>query len=122
MSLKKLAPFWLQSKIPFILMGILCANCELFKIKENQKPEPVEEKPVARVLDQYLAKDDLTGVVSKNLSEADSIKRVELYIKNWIKKQLMIAEAASKINFDEKAEKRRSWAHPGQAHHGRHPI
>ncbi len=84
-----------------LVAGLLTTQCELFKIKENQDPEAVEEKPIARVLDQYLYADDLAGVASKDLADVDSIKRVESYIKNWIKKQLMIAEAASKINFDE---------------------
>jgi len=56
---------------------------------------------VARVFEKYLYQDDLQGVASSNLSTQDSIKRVESYIKNWVKKQLLISEAANKIEFDE---------------------
>lgn len=73
----------------------------MFKIKENGGDEEVRGKPVARVFEKYLYQQDLVGLTPGNLSYADSIKRVESYLKNWVKKQLLISEAANRIEFNE---------------------
>jgi len=80
---------------------VFLSGCDLFKIKEKKDEETEKPLPVARVYDNYLYEEDLEGIVSKDISPKDSAKRVQLYVKNWIKKQLLINEAASKINFNE---------------------
>ncbi len=89
------------------MLASLLGSCDLFIIKEDSSDQLIEKKPVVRVFEKYLYHDDLQGLASSNLSVQDSIKRVESYMKNWVKKQLLIAEAANKIEFDEAEIERR---------------
>lgn len=75
--------------------------CDFIKMKEDPKLEETTSEPVARVHDQFLYEDDIQGMITPEMSESDSAERVERYINNWIKKQLLIEEASSKIEFDE---------------------
>ena len=88
---------WAGLSIYLTVIVLVLGGCELFKIKENQDAQVVDEKPVARVFNKYLYQNDLRGITSKGTTVTDSIKRVDLYLKNWIKKQLMISEASSQI-------------------------
>ena len=88
-------------KIWLAIIALFQGGCDLFIIKDQNGNQLNEREPVARVFEKYLYKDDLQGVASSNLSEQDSITRVESYMKNWVKKQLLISEAANKIEFDE---------------------
>jgi len=58
-------------------------------------------KPIARVHNNYLYPKDVEGLVPRGTSKEDSASRIERYINSWIKKQLLIDEAATKIDFDE---------------------
>ena len=76
-------------------------SCDLFKIKEGD-PESISEiSPVARVYETYLYPEDLEGLTSEAINSSDSTDIAERYIRSWIKKQLLIDEAASRIDFDE---------------------
>lgn len=76
-------------------------SCDLFKIKEGD-PESISEiSPVARVYEKYLYPEDLEGLTSEAINSSDSTDIAERYIRSWIKKQLLIDEAASRIDFDE---------------------
>ena len=88
-------------KIWLVIIALFLGACDLFIIKEQNGTQLNERKPVVRVFDKYLYQDDLQGLASSNLSAQDSIKRVESYMKNWVKQQLLISEAATKIEFDE---------------------
>ncbi|MCZ6898614.1 MAG: peptidyl-prolyl cis-trans isomerase [Bacteroidetes bacterium] len=100
MNSKRSIRSWAGLSIYLTIIVLVLVGCELFKIKENQETQVVE-KPVARVFNKYLYKNDLRGITPKGTTVSDSIKRVNLYLKNWIKKQLMISEASSQIEFDE---------------------
>ena len=69
------------------------------------KNQDVEEgavlTPVARVYNNYLYQEDLEGIVDRNASAEDSASITERYVDSWIRKQLLIAEAANQIEFDE---------------------
>jgi len=92
-----------KNSIPLLLVVVCFGNtgCELFQIKDQLNQEDKNRKVVARVFDKYLYDDDLLGITTRKISESDSAKRMESYIKNWVKKQLLISEAASKIDFNE---------------------
>lgn len=84
---------------------ILCffaaiSSCEFIKMKD-EKSMAAKSKPIARAHDKYLYLEDLEGLIPVNMAYEDSIQRVERYINNWAKKQLLIAEASKKIEFDE---------------------
>jgi len=80
---------------------VLLFSCELLQVKTEKGNSLAAEKPIARVNQGYLYPSDLEGIVVGGTSVEDSTARVERYIKNWIRKQLLIDEAKSKIDFDE---------------------
>lgn len=86
--------------LAFVIVYFALTGCEFIQLKSAEDAN-VQEVPVARVFDTYLYKADLTGIAPDNLSLEDSAKLVEKYVDGWIKKQLMIAKASSKIEFNE---------------------
>lgn len=73
----------------------------MLQVKKQEETQQPEKKPVARVHNAYLYENDLEGIVPAGTSETDSAGRVAIYINNWVRKQLLIDEAKSKIDFDE---------------------
>lgn len=90
----------LLTKIYILLLTAGLFSCEFIKMKKEDDLR-AESKPIARAHDKYLYQEDLEGLVPPNMSGDDSIQRVERYIDNWAKKQLLIEEASKKIEFDE---------------------
>jgi hypothetical protein len=92
---------WKGNKITlFILMAII-SSCDLIKMKDEPTDEVAKLNPIARVGDQYLYPEDLEGISSVGMSVEDSTERTMRFVNNWIRKQLLIKEAATKIEFDE---------------------
>lgn len=92
--------------IPAIfLLGII--SCDLIKMREDPAGGLTASNPVARVGEQYLYSSDLEGIASPGISPEDSTNRVARFIDNWVRKQLLIQEAATKIEFDEAAIERK---------------
>jgi hypothetical protein len=81
-----------------MLMAIL-SSCDVLKDKSGEQEE--FRTPVARVNSAYLYKDELVGIVAPGTSPEDSTIRVESYLNAWIRKQLLIQEAAKKIDINE---------------------
>jgi len=79
---------------------IMLASCDLLKLKKARMADS-KRLPVARVKDSYLYKDDLAGIVLPGTAPQDSALRIESYIDSWIRKQLLIHEAARKIDINE---------------------
>ena len=67
----------------------------------DQNDDDRESIPIARVHNNYLYSKDLQGLVIKGTSQEDSVRSVERYINLWIRKQLIIDEAGTKIDIDE---------------------
>jgi hypothetical protein len=99
---------WSHSKV-FMKKGqtisicfiLLLAGCEFIKMKKDNAGDNDGREPVARVKNSYLYKDELTGIVSPDISKEDSATRVQAYVNSWIRKQLLISEASKKININE---------------------
>lgn len=83
-----------------IVSLILLGGCDLIRMKDDPVTEE-GESPIVRVHDQYLYPSDLEGITPEDMSEEDSVARVEGFINTWIRKQLLIHEAAEKIQFNE---------------------
>lgn len=83
-----------------MLILVLTSSCELIQMKRQQQADQ-SRIVVARVQNTYLYKDDLDNLVSAGISKDDSTSRVEAYIDNWTRKQLIIHDALRKINIDE---------------------
>jgi len=89
------------SMVYLLLLVWLCSGCDFIKFKKTTSSESSDRKPVARVNDVYLYQDELVGFVPKGTVEEDSVSRVQAYVNSWVRKQLLIQEAARKINIDE---------------------
>jgi len=83
----------------FLLFFIVISmfSCNYFTLKQDDR------KPVARVNDTYLYKNDLQNIITNNKSKQDSILFVKNYINSWIKHQLLLNKA--KVNLEEQTNK-----------------
>jgi hypothetical protein len=70
-------------------------------MKEKRLSEMENRDAVARVNNTFLYKDELAGISTLGSSKEDSAARVEAYVDSWIRKELLIQEAARKININE---------------------
>lgn len=84
-----------------LVVSAMVSGCDLIKMKEDPQESGSTGDPVARVGEQYLYSDDLEGIASSGMSKEDSTERAQRFVNNWIRKQLLIQEAATKIEFDE---------------------
>lgn len=80
---------------------VLFQSCELIQRKKAASTENPNEKPLARVNDTFLYREDLKGIITTALPREDSIARVTAYIDNWVRKQLLIDRATRTITIDE---------------------
>ena len=85
----------------FTLFTTLIAGCDFIRMKEKGFGETENRDAVARVNNTFLYQDELTGIAASGSSKEDSAARVEAYIDSWIRKELLIQEAAKKININE---------------------
>lgn len=96
--------------ISVIIFSIFFWSCDYINLKnlggEEEEPEKAEV-PVAKVGNSILYQKDLAGIVTRDIGEKDSANLVNRYINSWIKKQLLISEAAEKINFDQASIERK---------------
>lgn len=91
-----------MARIFFIVLGALLAGgCDFIQMKEQPFNEMENREPIARVNNTYLFKDELAGIAALGSTREDSAARVEAYIDSWIRKELLIQEAARKININE---------------------
>lgn len=82
--------------IPFVFIG-----CDFVKMKDKPENSFDNSPVIARVYDKNLYEKDIKGILPANTSSEDSSSIISRYVKSWIKKQLLINEASSKIDFDE---------------------
>ena len=91
----------------FLICTLLLGACrerslpDFLRFKNQETTEGVIRQPVARVYNNYLYEQDLEGIVDENGSAEDSANLVTRYIDTWVKKQLLLAEAASQMDIDE---------------------
>ena len=91
----------------FFLLAFLLGACQernlpgFLQFKNQEAGEGVTRRPVARVYENYLYEQDLEGIVDENTTPEDSASLVGRYVDTWIKKQLLLAEAASQMEIDE---------------------
>lgn len=83
-----------------LLTGVVVSSCDLIQMKKDSGPQG-GMTPVARVNNAYLYKNELSGIVLAGTPKEDSISRVEAYVDNWVRKQLLLQEAMRKININE---------------------
>lgn len=81
------------------LLGIviLLSSCGWFSGTKKGKDV------LAKVGDKYLYSSDINGLVQPGTSVKDSIQKVNLYVENWIKVQLMVQKAELNLSKENKA-------------------
>jgi hypothetical protein len=84
----------------FLTVTTLLAGCDFIRMKKGFG-EQEDREAVARVNDTYLYRDELAGIAAYGSTKEDSAARVEAYIDNWIRKELLIQEASKRININE---------------------
>lgn len=87
--------------ITFLMAGLIISGCDLIQMKQEANEPVTDKKAVARVGEQYLYLDDLDGLAYEGMPAADSAGLTRAFINNWVRKQLLIKEASTKIEFDE---------------------
>ena len=83
-----------------VILAIM-AGCDFIKMRSDMSKGDENREAVARVNNTYLYKDELDGIAPLNALKEDSTARVEAYVDSWIRKELLIQEAARKININE---------------------
>lgn len=73
----------------------------MIKMKKEPEENNQQSAIIASVYDNKLYEHDIRGMVSENVSKQDSANIISRYVNNWIRKQLLIHEAASRIDFDQ---------------------
>lgn len=84
-----------------VVSMLLLAGCDLIQFKKETTTQDPQRVPVARVNRAFLYKDELSGIVPMGATKEDSTVRMEAYINSWIRKQLLLQEAARKIDINE---------------------
>ncbi len=85
----------------FVLVYALLAGCDFIRMKQTRFGGNKDREPVARVNNTFLFRDELVGIAAYGTSKEDSAARVEAYVDNWARKELLIQEAAKRININE---------------------
>ncbi|MEX2336848.1 MAG: peptidylprolyl isomerase [Fulvivirga sp.] len=93
--------FWRNNLFLLLIAGAVMPSCDFIKMKDVSLQDKRNSEPVARVRDQHLYAEDLEGIAPAGMDKEDSTARVQRFINTWIRKQLLIQEAAKKIEFDE---------------------
>ena len=87
--------------VVFVFLTAVVAGCDFIKMKKNSFNDLEDREAIARVNNAFLFKDELAGISVVGSTKEDSAARVEAYIDSWIRKELLIQEAARKININE---------------------
>jgi CHAT domain-containing protein len=93
-------PFFTPASLCLLLL-ICLGGCDFFRVRDENTSSDQVRQPVGRVNSAYLYKDELVGIVPAGTSKEDSTTRVESYVNSWVRKQLLIQEAAKKMNINE---------------------
>jgi len=95
---KNLRTFPIVNGIAIVLGLLLVASCSYLRKEEDDK------KPIARVGQHYLYRQDLVPLLNDGLSKEDSASFVTNYINNWASKQLLLNKSRINLPEDELAE------------------
>ena len=87
--------------IVFLLMFL--TGCQY--VNRDKKATPDHGEIIARVHDVYLYESDLQGIISSPVSNEDSIRYINDFVNNWVKKELVYQKALSNLT---KLEKNKS--------------
>ncbi|RKF03451.1 hypothetical protein C8N26_1836 [Tenacibaculum lutimaris] len=84
-----------MKKYIFLIVLISIVSCDLVSLK---KEKTREDKPIATVYNKHLYKNDIKGLLPKNLSKKDSLVLVKGIINSWAKQELLYIKAEENIS------------------------
>ena len=87
----------MKQTLNILILCLLCISCEFFKKTDNRKP-------IAKVNDSYLYKEDVEDVVPDGASKEDSILMVNAYINRWARQLLLMDGALVNLSEDKQNE------------------
>lgn len=92
----------------FLLLACLLVlgGCDFFRPRP-QGADKGTQQVVARVHDAYLYTADLEELLPVGISREDSARMADRYVRSWVRKQLLISEAAKKIELDQQELERK---------------
>ncbi len=88
-----------KASLPLLSLAgclLLFVSCGKFRKQESKS----DGKQIARAFDKYLTAADLTDIVPKGTSHADSLTIVRNYIDNWIHQQVVLHKAEDYLSQD----------------------
>ena len=85
----------------FFGSALLMVGCDFIKMRSDGTELDASRQLVAKVGNNYLYKDELTGIAPPKATKEDSSARIDAYVDSWIRKQLLIQEATRKIDINE---------------------
>ena len=68
----------------------------------NKGIDEIEDKPLAKVYNEFLYESDIVSLFNSNITKEDSIVIARNFINDWIKKQLMVQKAELNLNEESK--------------------
>jgi hypothetical protein len=96
-----------KKHIALFLLLSLIYGCEFLSLNNGDSIESQEENIVARVRSSFLFKEELEGLVPNGTSLQDSLLITQKFVTNWVKKELLILEAANNVQIDQSEIDRR---------------
>jgi hypothetical protein len=90
-----------KNHIALFLILSLCYGCEFLSLSKGDSVESQEDNIVARVHSSYLFKEELEGLIPNGMSSQDSLLITQKFVTNWVKKELLVLEAANNIQIDQ---------------------
>ncbi|MFN3403418.1 MAG: peptidyl-prolyl cis-trans isomerase [Cytophagaceae bacterium] len=86
--------------LSFLVIAILLQSCGLLVTDSPSQEENSGNKPLARVLNQYLYFNEIRPLIPDNVRGKDSIELVQACIESWVKKKMMLARAESVVDLE----------------------
>ena len=80
-----------------LIFCLLATSCDFFKSADNRKP-------IARVNDAYLYKEDVADVVPEGASKEDSTLMVNAYVNRWARQLLLMDGALVNLSEDKQTD------------------
>lgn len=80
-----------------LIFCLLATSCDFFKSADNRKP-------IARVNDAYLYKEDVADVVPEGTSKEDSTLMVNAYVNRWARQLLLMDGALVNLSEDKQTD------------------
>ncbi len=80
-------------KIFCVFFVLFCASCS--------KPNPQQDKTLARVGNKKLYAKDLVGIVGIGTTKKDSAEIVQRYVQTWVRKQLLLQQSQKETKINE---------------------